>query len=214
MNKNNLIDAGMIFLQGANSAPPEIRQVNDPRVIEKMLGLAIDTYFNSSKTYKDEKADEEGKYNWKYDQFTKAYFQPILKDERRNKLYAELPVQIFSVNNNQGVRLVCPSKEESTAFIPRRQLGTFLMDGLDVNTMGLIYYTLEGRNIYFSGNINDCWTEVMMKLAVKFEELEGEDFINIPDGDTGQIFQFMLQIMMGKNPSDISDDNTPEQNQK
>lgn len=211
MLKIQLIDAGKKWLAGGGYAPPELRNTNDSRYIEKIMSMAFDSIMNIDKSVKDEIASEAGQSNWKYDQFTKTFIQPILKDETRNKLYSELPKQIFSINNSQGIRLVSPSKEESTAFLPRKQLGTFLMGDLDCSTLGNIYYTLEGKRIYYSGDIDSCWSSVLMKLAVKFEELEDDDWINIADGETLPIFQAMLQIMAEKLPSDISDDNTPAQ---
>lgn len=214
MTKIQLIELGKKFLSGGNSAPPEIRAINDNRVIEKHLSMAFDTYFNSSKTIKDDLSDEMGQSSWRYDVLVKRFYQPILKDENSGTFYSDLPAQIISSNYNQAIRLVAPSKEESSAFLPRRQLGTFLMQGLDVNTLDNIFYTLEGKRIYYSGNIDACWESVLMKLAVKFEELEDDDWINIYDGDAAQIFQLMLQFMTGKMPTDVDGDNVNAQNQK
>lgn len=214
MTKQQVIDLCKKFLGGGGNLPPEIRTINDNRVIEKYLSLAFDTFFNKSSTIKDEIADEMGQSNWRYDQFVKRFYQPILQDSISDKYYSQLPAQIMSVNNNQGIRLISPAKEESTAFLPRKTLGTFLMDGLDVNTMNNIFYTLEGRNVYYSGDIDCNWENVLMKLAVKFEELDDEDWINIPDGDAAQIVQTAIGFMSGKMPSDIANDNTPTQNIK
>lgn len=214
MTKQQVIDLCKKFLSGGGATPPELRMINDPRVIEKYISLAFDTFFNKSSSVKDELDDEAGRSNWRYDQMTKRFYQPILQDPISDKFYSQLPAQIMSVNNGQGIRLIAPSKEESTAFLPRKTLGTFLFDGLDVNTMDNIFYTLEGRNVYYSGNIDCAWENVLMKLAVKFEELEDEDWINIPDGDAAQIVQTAIGFMSGKLPSDIADDNTPSQNIK
>ena len=214
MTKQNFIDLAKKFLNGGGASPPELRMINDDRVIAKYISMAFEAYFNQSTTIKDELADEMGQSNWRYDTFTKRFYRPILKDSISDGYYSTLPAEIMSVNNNQGIRLISPAKEESTAFLPRRQLSTFLMDGLDVNTMCLIYYTLEGRNVYYSGQIDCNWENVLMKLAVNFEELEDTDPINIPDGVGPQIFQTMLGFMTGKLPSDIIDDNTVQQNIK
>lgn len=214
MKKKELIDAAVIFLAGASNAPPEIRTVNDPRVINKFLSLSFDTYFNKSTTIKDDLADEMGISSWRYDAFTKPYYLPILKDERRNKFYSVIPVDIFSANNNQAIRMVCYAKEESTVFFPRRTTDNFLMDGLDSNIMGGIFYILEGNKLMYSGDIDGCLEEVMVKLAVKFEQMEDDDFILIPDGDSMSIFQTMLQIMQGKMATDNTDDNIGIQNTK
>lgn len=214
MTKQQVTDLCKKFLSGGGSTPPELRAINDNRVIEKYISLAFDTFFNKSSSVKDELDDEAGRSNWRYDQMTKRFYQPILKDPISDKFYSELPAQIMSVNNNQGIRLIAPSKEESTAFLPRKTLGTFLFDGLDVNTMDNIFYTLEGRSVYYSGNIDCTWENVLMKLVVKFEELEDEDWIQIPDGDAAQIVQTAIGFMSGKLPSDIADDNTPSQNIK
>lgn len=214
MTKENWLDSAVIFLQGGTNSPPELKVSNDKRVIEKFLSMAFDMYFNESSSNKDEINDEAGMYNWKYAQMTKRFIQPILKDPLTNDLYVELPKQIMSINNNQGIQSLSPTKEQSSVFFPRRLMGGFILGDLDVSTMGQRYYNLEGRNIYIGGAIDDCWESLLMKLAVKFEELDPTDFVNVPDGASGQIYQFMLQLMTNKLPSDITDDNVVEQNQK
>ncbi len=214
MLKIQLIDLAKKFLTGGGYASPDLRQTYDDRVIAKHLSLAFDTYFNLSTTQRDEMADELGQSFWRYDQMTKRFYQPILKDTVSGTFYSELPVEIMSVNNNNGIRQISPSKEISSAFFPRKTIGNFLLNDMDVNTLGLIYYTLEGRKIWYSGEINSCWETVMMRLAVKFDELEDDDPIQMPDGDSAKIFQLMLSFMSGKLPQDKVDDSITLQNTK
>jgi hypothetical protein len=58
----------------------------------------------------------------------------------------------------------------------------------------------------------DCtWENVLMKLAIKFEEFEDDDDIDIPDGKDLEIFQTVVQLMNAKRPLDNVNDNNPQQ---
>jgi hypothetical protein len=135
-----------------------------------------------------------------------------LEDTVRDRRYSELPAHILSVVNNGGIRMICPVKEEQTQFFPRALTDTFLMDGLDVGQLtGMIYFNLERKNVYYSGDMDCTWENVLMKLAIKFEEFEDDDDIDIPDGKDLEIFQTVVQLMNAKRPLDNVNDNNPQQ---
>ena len=140
---------------------------------------------------------------------------PILEDAERKKRYSELPAQILSVIDNNGIRMIFPKHEEETVFFPRKATDDFLMSGLDVNQLGgMIYYKLEGRKVYYSGDINCDWKEVAMKLVLKFNEFNDDDEVEVPDGTDIQIMQIVLQMMLAKQPMDIVNDGTAQQTTK
>lgn len=209
LTKANWIDLVRHNLAGGDT-PAELRGEYHPRIIEKLIAIAFDSLLNSNNTKKDDLRDELGQDNWKYSAMTKVYFVEIKKDTDRDRYYSDLPVTPMAINNNQGIRMVCYKKEEASQFIPRRLEDLFLMEGLDVNTLGgMTFYTLEGINkLYYSGDISGCMNgkEIMMKLAVGFDELEDTDVVGIPDGKDLEIMGLVREILMTNPPQDITND--------
>jgi hypothetical protein len=213
--KIQYIDLTRHVLAGGDT-PSELRGTFHPRIVEKLISMAFDSLLSTGTGRQREIMDEMGANAWAYDALTKPFFVEIKKDTERNRYYSDLPVTPMSLNNNQGIRMVCPKQEEETQFMPRRTSDTFLMNGLDVGQLsGLIYYTVEGINkVYYSGNINSCWKEVMMKIAVGFDDLEDTDIVTIPEGKDLQIFDIVRQILMNQPPQDITNDSAAEQTTK
>ena len=211
MTKAQFIELVKRNLQGGDGTP-ELRGRYHQREIELYISMAFDASLNSRLNEKQEYREDLGINNWKYDALTKSFVVPILEDTIRQRRYSELPEHILSITNNGGIRMICPIHEESTQFFPRALTDTFLMDGLDVGQLsGLIYYNLEKKRVYYSGDIDCTWENVLMKLAVKFEELEDDDDFDIPDGKDLEIFQAVIQLMNAKNPMDIVADSTAQQ---
>jgi hypothetical protein len=211
MKKSQWIDLLIDNLAGGD-CPDELQGRYHPKVIEKHLELAFDTLLNRNATQKERMQDELGMDSWKYDSMTKTYFQPILHDERRDRYYSELPVNVIDILNNSGIRMISPAKEELSAFIPRRLNDSFIMGDLETSCQnGLIFYTLEGKNLYYSGDIDCNWKEVMMKLAVRFDDMDMDDDITIPDGRSGEVFDLVWGFMRRKSPEDIVNDSTAMQ---
>lgn len=214
MKKNQLIELVKRNLTGGDS-PSELRGRYHEREIELALQVAFGSLLNRNATEKKELADELSQDTWKYDQLTKPYVLDIQKDATRNRYYSDLPVHILSITNNAGIRMITPTQEESTAFLPRKQQDSFLMNGLDVGQLsGLIYFSLEGQRIWYSGEIDSCWTSVLAKLVLEFSEFDDEDDISIPDGKDYELIQMAVQWMNQKNPMDIVDDSTSMQTTK
>lgn len=211
MTKGQFIELVKRNLQGGD-APAELLGRFDPREIELYISMAFDSLINQNPSEKNQYRQELGLDNWKYDNLTKVFFVPILDDPNRKKRYSEIPAHVVSVIDNNGIRMIYPKYEEQTVFLPRKATDNFLMDGLDVNQLsGLIYYTVENRKVYYSGDINCDWTEVAMKLALKFTEFEDTDEVEVPDGTDIQIMSMVLQLMLGKPPMDIVNDGTAQQ---
>lgn len=214
MKKAQWIELVKRNLDGGD-APVELRGRNHEREIELYLSIAFDTVLNRKASQFQEMAAETGKDSWKWDALTKPYVLDIKTDSVRDRKYSDLPAAVLSIVNNAGVRMVFPVKEESSAFLPRWQTDTFLMDGLDVNLVtGLIYYTVEGQKIYYSGDMNCNWTSVMAKLVLKFNEFESDDEISVPEGKDAEILQLAIGLMQSKQAMDIVDDGTAMQTTK
>lgn len=168
---------------GGGDSPSELRSRYHEREIELYLGIAFDTIMNRKLTQKQELESEMGMNAWRYDALTKTFVLDILNDTVRNRRYSVLPASVLSITNNDGIRMITPTQEESTAFLPRRIVDTFLMDGLDVGTItGLIFFSLEGNKIYYSGSMDCNWRQVLAKLALRFNEFEDNDEINLRKG--------------------------------
>lgn len=217
LSKIQWIDITRHNLAGGDT-PAELRAPYHPRIVEKLLAIAFDSLLNSNATQKENLADELGQNNWKYDAMTKPYFMEILKDTVRDRYYSNLPVTPMSFSNNQGIRMICYTKEEQSQFLPIRLEDTFLNDGLDVNLMGgMTFYSVEGINkVYYSGDISGCMQgkTIMAKLAVGFDELEDTDVVTIPDGNDYRVFELVKQILMTNPPQDIENDSTQMQTTK
>lgn len=211
MKKAQLIELVKRNLQGGDGTP-ELRGRFHQKEIELYISMALDGTLNTRLNERQEYREELGLNNWKYDAMTKSFVVPIQDDNIRDRRYSELPTHILSVVNNGGIRMICPLKEESTQFFPRAMTDTFLMNDLDVGQLtGLIYFNLEQKRVYYSGDMNCNWKEVLMKLAVKFEELDDDDDIDIPDGKDIEIFQTVLSLLNAKRPMDNVNDNNPQQ---
>lgn len=214
MKKAQFIELVKRSLDGGDS-PAELRSRFHEREIELYIAMAFDSILNRKESQVKELQAEMGRDSWKWDALIKPYHLDIVKDTVRDRYYSELPVSVMSIVNNNGIRMVTPSKEESSAFFPRWQTDTFLMDGLDVNLMtGFIYYTLEGRRLYYSGDIDCHWETVLAKLVLRFNEFEDDDEISVPDGKEIEIFSTVLQLMQAKQPMDIINDSTAIQTTK
>ena len=211
MQKNQLIELVKRSLQGGDGEP-SLRGRFHEREIELYLNLAFDSLLNKNATQKQQLASELGQDSWKFDALTKTYVLDISYDEARNRYYSTLPISVLSINNNDGIRMITPTQEESTAFIPRRTQDSFLMSGLDVGQLsGLIYFSLEGNKIWYAGDIDCNWKNVLAKLVLEFSEFEDTDDINIPDGKDIELIQITLALMQQKRPQDIIDDGVAQQ---
>lgn len=214
MQKQQLVEMIKRSLAGGDSEP-SIRGRYHEKEIELALNFAFDSLLNKNATQKQQLADELGLDSWKFDALTKPYVLDILKDEARNRYYSVLPISVLSITNNAGIRMITPTQEESTVFFPRRQVDTFLMNGLDVNQLtGMIYFSLEGNKIWYSGDIDNCWKTVLAKLVLEFSEFEDDDDINIPDGKDYELMALVIQWFQQKNPQDIVDDSIVQQTTK
>jgi len=211
MKKSEWVELVKRSLSGGDSAP-ELRSRFHEREIELYLTMAFGSLLDKNATQKQELSSELGLNEWRFDALTKPFVLDILYDATRNRYYSDLPVHILSITNNAGIRMITPTQEESTVFFPRRQQDSFLMSGLDVNQLtGMIYFSLEGQRIWYAGDIDKCWKNVLAKLVLEFNEFEDDDDISIPDGKDIELFQIVLQLMQQKRPADIIDDGTAQQ---
>jgi len=116
-------------------APAELRGRNHEREIELYLAIAFDTILNRKQTQTQEMLAEMGKDSWRYDALTKPFFLDILKDTNRDRFYSVLPVSILSITNNNGIRMVSPAKEESSASFPSgTPISSSLSNSLNLRT--------------------------------------------------------------------------------
>jgi hypothetical protein len=214
MKKNELIELVKRQLTGGDS-PAVARGRFHDREIALYIGMVFDSLIGQGNSVTQNKMAELGMDSWVYDALTKSYQLDILEDTDRKRFYSTLPINVLSVVDNNGIRMITPWQDESVAFFPRRETDTFLMNDLDVNQIsGLIYYALEGNKIYYSGDINCDWEKVRAKLVLKFSEFEDTDDIDIPNGKDVELFQLTVGLMKEKNLSDIVDDSTVMQTTK
>lgn len=214
MQKQQIIELIQRAISGGD-APADLKGRFHPKEIELYVALAFEALFNGYQSDRNEMAAQMGLDAWKYDKLTKSYKLDIEFDNDTEKFYSTLPINILSIVDNTGIRLIHPLKEETTAFFPRHQTDAFLMNGLDVNQFSnMVYYYLEGKTIWYTGSLDCNWKQVRAKLVLKFSEFDDTDDISLPDGKFPILMQMVMQMMQQKNPSDLIDDTTPIQNTK
>lgn len=214
MRKIQIVELIERGLNGGDSAP-ELRARYHPKEIELYVDLAFESLFNGYQSDRNEMAAQMGLDAWKYDKLTKSYKMDIEFDPDTEKYFSTLPVNITSIMDNTGIRLIHPLKEETTAFFPQHQTDAFLMNGLDVNQFSdIIYYYLEGKTIWYRGSIDCNWKQVRAKLFIKFSEFDDDDDISLPDGKFPVLMQMVMQMMQQKAPADLIDDSAAIQNIK
>jgi len=211
MNKAQITELVRRNLTGGD-APAELRGRYHEKEIEAYLDLAYESLFNAYPSERQEMRAELGLDAWKYDKLTKSYKLDIEFDSDTEKYYSTLPINVTSIVDNTGIRMVHPLKEETSVFFPRHQTDAFLMGGLDVNQFSdMVYYYLEGKTLWYTGSIDCNWKQVRAKLFIKFSEFDDTDDISLPDGKDMQLIQIAIQMLQTKKPMDIVDDNAPIQ---
>lgn len=195
------------------SAPVELRGRYHENEIALYIQSAINSLLNTYTTLSAQNSANQGHDLWKFDGMTKTYPLDIKFDSTRKKYYSELPVSIMPILNNSGIRMIFPIEAEECAFIPRAQTDDFLMDGLDVNLItGLIYFKVENTKVYYSGDINCNWKQVLAKLIINFTEFDDNDEVPMPEGKDFNLLEMVYKFMLAKKPMDNENDNVPIQN--
>jgi len=107
---------------------------------------------------------------------------PILKDEKLNKYYCELPAKVISLANEKGVWQVSTMQDQSIIFIPIGTQGAWkykeeLFDLLG-NNPG--YYAQQGKLFFENYNPVENTDTLLLKLIVDRSVFDDEEDYCVP----------------------------------
>lgn len=140
--------------------------------------------------------------------FLATYPLTIQLDSVQQRKYAELPVRIFSMPRNRGIRAVVP-KQGNTMFtqVTREELA--LNEYYKASFGTETQYFLEGNKIYFE-NIDSVVNEVLAILVAPITELNDDDELPIPAGYEKDLIDYCVNFFtqVRSIPPDYTNNNT------
>ena len=191
MSKKELIELILDRLSGGD-APQEVRGRYHPEIISKHIGMAYRTLVS---------------YTDNLDSYSKSYITSVSLDIEREQYYSDLTASIVILPENAGIKQISPVKDQATSFIPIGLASYPVFSELEVSKVDDVpAFSLEGSKVYYTWMKEDI-TSVLMKLVVEFDEYDDDDDINILAGKEENIFQIVVNNLMGKPLEDLKNDN-------
>jgi hypothetical protein len=209
MNKAELIELVKENLSGGD-APAEIRGKYHPKIIEKYLEMAYDDLVAT--IYQE--SEPSGNFA-ALDTFGKAYKVILKKDEDRGELYVELDISVVPLPNNKGITLVCPYRDQTSAFDYVDNNSSHVFRKLHNQVMRPVgTYYAELPRIYIA-NVDPTLIgkDIMVKAIPPFNGLKSTDDVFVPAGKNTMLFNLVYELMVRKNqtPKDDYDNNNSKQ---
>ncbi len=138
---------------------------------------------------------------------------PVLHDEDLCEYYSILPAPIVQIPDNQAIRLICPMRDQSDAFVYEDNSSTAVFSELEVSALDSSKsYQVEGSQIRYKEGMTDDIAKagVLMKLVVQFGALEDDDEVYMPAGQSTLISQIVVEYMSQRKagPEKTNNDNT------
>ncbi|HLG34039.1 MAG TPA: hypothetical protein VI757_04105 [Bacteroidia bacterium] len=144
---------------------------------------------------------------------------PVLKNTNRDRLYAQLPAQLVSLNikgasgSHIGLRQVSGVKDEYNVFLPMNSGDAGVHYGLESsNLIGGIGYWLENDKIIFE-NMPAYYEgkNVMVKMISAIQGLGEDDFVPVPAAVETELEDMIFERMIGMKavPEKKITDNNP-----
>lgn len=132
-------------------------------------------------------------------------------DSVRKKYFSILPKPIIELKNNDGIRLICPVENEAGYGIPVTQLASVIRTALLVSKVNPRFtYKVENDRVYFEFPIVP-YTSLMMKLIVRFDDLDDLDVVDEPTIMTKNgiftIYDYVKQNLITMPPTKQTEDN-------
>lgn len=142
------------------------------------------------------------------DLYVKTYMPiDVYFDTDRNESYIFMPVRLFQFRRFNGIRLICPTKDQSFAFLMRANNSSFVYSNLEVDFVSnRPRYYIESRKVFFS-NMDDNITKVMIKCIPSVDELNDQEDIPMPAGRGLSIITNAINMMLNRPKADQSGDN-------
>ena len=173
-------------------------------IIKKWIMLAYDKSLQAV----IEEAESKNNYGL-LDSYTKTYKNvEVYYDPDRDEFYLNIPFKLFQFRRFNGIRLVCPMKDQSYAYIQRKSNSTFVMGNLEVDyvcTRPRFY--IEGNSKMFFEHMDENAKKLMIKGVPTIDSLDESEEIQLPAGKGLQIVMDAVQMMLNRPRADQSDDN-------
>lgn len=153
------------------------------------------------------------------DEFVSVYDDVVVKkNEKRNRLYIELPAQLISLRDGKGMRHIGPMQDEANPFIFLKGGNEFTYDGLEAgNIEGRTGYWIEGASkssetpiaVFKNMPVQLEGKELLVKMVSSIYSLDEDAYIPIPAIAEIEYLQLVLEIMKGQKtmPKDKTADN-------
>ena len=179
-------------------------------IIKKWVMLSYDKELQAS----IEEAESKNNYGI-LDMFTKTYTKiPVYFNPDRDEYYLDIPFKMYQFRRFNGIRLVCPMKDQSFAFIQRKNNATFVMGNLEVNyvTTRPRFYVEANSKMFFQ-NMDINITSIMIKGIPTIDSLNDTEDIAMPAGKGLQIVMSAVQMLLNRPKADQASDNQSTQQQ-
>ena len=166
--------------------------------------LAYDKELQSS----IEEAESKNNYGI-LDMYTKTYTKiPVYYNTDRDEYFVNIPFRMYQFRRFNGIRLVCPNKDQSYAFIQRKNNAMFVMSNLEVDYVSTRpRFYVEGNNKMFFQNMDTNITSIMIKGVPTIDSLSDTEEIAMPAGKGLQIVMDAVQMLLNRPKADQSSDN-------
>ena len=198
MIKEKLIKLVQSKFTGVN-ATADTRNQYHPLYIEQYLNMAFNTLIYT--TFRKDLSN--------LDQYCKTYHDvPVLHEESTDTYYSLLPVPVVQLPDAaNGVRRISGMQNKyTTEYIPLKR------DSWDIWAQNNVAQTSKengycpriDRVEYFRKPIHDA---VKMDILPLFDSYESTDDIPIPSGADVKLFEIMMALMQGQQPSDKINNN-------
>ena len=173
-------------------------------IIKKWIMLAYDKELQSS----IEEAESKNNYGI-LDMYTKTYTKiPVYYNTDRDEYFVNIPFRMYQFRRFNGIRLVCPNKDQSYAFIQRKNNAMFVMSNLEVDYVSTRpRFYVEGNNKMFFQNMDTNITSIMIKGVPTIDSLSDTEEIAMPAGKGLQIVIDAVQMLLNRPKADQSSDN-------
>lgn len=181
ITKVMMLDKCKMRLAGGNMTADQMSRYNTP-LVESTLAEGYDTLL--AEMFSRSRSGLMGLDEFLPDSYTKTFTSqtnpPVVVQfhPHRNEWYADLPKPILSLPYNEGIRLIAPISDQSSAFTIVALGSVPVFSELDVNLLSDTAEAYqEGNRVYFRFPITN-FTDLIMKLVVSFDDLDDEDFVD------------------------------------
>ena len=206
MTKRNWIDLIIDWLAGGD-APTDVKGRYHPEIIGKHVAIAYNTIIHDA--YNEALSANDMS---QLDNFTKAYSSvPVVLDSARDRYYSNFPAGVAKLPKNSSIRHISPMKDEANAFAYIENTSISVFSELEVSQVDDIpAYFVEGDKVFYHWR-NEMVETVLMKLVVPFDEFSDTDEVSIPAGKDQMVFGMIAELLRGKPPEDVINDNNAKQ---